>query len=411
MKNKKKLLNGLRKLILSPFISQTNTMSKQIGLSEPFIFGQEYKYIKECLDTGWVSSAGRFVDLFEDKIANYTGAKFAIACSNATSALFISLKILGVKWDEEVIVPTLTFIAPVNTIKYLGAEPIFMDSDEFCNIDVDKTIEFIESETKFKNNISYNKKTGKIIRAILPVHVLGNAVDLERLKNICDERNIVILEDASESLGTIYNETELKGKHTGLVGQMGCISFNGNKILTSGGGGMIICDDEVYSAKASYLTKQAKDDPVNFIHNEIGYNLRLTNIQAALGLAQMENIERALKIKKKINNFYKENLNLTNGLTLMDSPDYAENNNWLSALRVEEKIYGESSSSLIDRLRNESIEVRPIWKLNHLQKPYLNNQTYKIEKAKELVSNTVCLPSGISLTSEQLEKIIKVING
>ena len=163
MKNKKKLLNGLRKLILSPFISQTNTMSKQIGLSEPFIFGQEYKYIKECLDTGWVSSAGRFVDLFEDKIANYTGAKFAIACSNATSALFISLKILGVKWDEEVIVPTLTFIAPVNTIKYLGAEPIFMDSDEFCNIDVDKTIEFIESETKFKNNISYNKKTGKII--------------------------------------------------------------------------------------------------------------------------------------------------------------------------------------------------------------------------------------------------------
>jgi len=286
-----------------------------------------------------------------------------------------------------------------------------MDSDEFCNIDVDKTIEFIESETKFKNNISYNKKTGKIIRAILPVHVLGNAVDLERLKNICDERNIVILEDASESLGTIYNETELKGKHTGLVGQMGCISFNGNKILTSGGGGMIICDDEVYSAKASYLTKQAKDDPVNFIHNEIGYNLRLTNIQAALGLAQMENIERALKIKKKINNFYKENLNLTNGLTLMDSPDYAENNNWLSALRVEEKIYGESSSSLIDRLRNESIEVRPIWKLNHLQKPYLNNQTYKIEKAKELVSNTVCLPSGISLTSEQLEKIIKVING
>jgi len=199
MKNKKKLLNGLRKLILSPFISQTNTMSKQIGLSEPFIFGQEYKYIKECLDTGWVSSAGRFVDLFEDKIANYTGAKFAIACSNATSALFISLKILGVKWDEEVIVPTLTFIAPVNTIKYLGAEPIFMDSDEFCNIDVDKTIEFIESETKFKNNISYNKKTGKIIRAILPVHVLGNAVDLERLKNICDERNIVILEDASES--------------------------------------------------------------------------------------------------------------------------------------------------------------------------------------------------------------------
>jgi dTDP-4-amino-4,6-dideoxygalactose transaminase len=325
--------------------------------------------------------------------------------------LFISLKILGVKRGEEVIVPTLTFIAPVNVIKYLGAEPVFMDSDEFCNIDVNRTVEFIESETEFKNNLSHNKKTGKIIRALLPVHVFGNAVDLERLQNICAERNIVILEDASQSLGTIYNKGKLKGKHTGSVGQMGCISFNGNKILTSGGGGMIICNDEKSSTKASYLTNQAKDDPVNFIHNEIGYNLRLSNIQAAMGLAQMENVEEALKIKKKINNFYKENLNLLDGLTLIDTPSYAENNNWLSVLRVEEKLYGKSSASLIGRLRNESIEVRPIWKLNHLQKPYLKNQTYKIKRAEELVSNSVCLPSSISLTTEQLEKIIKVING
>ena len=386
-------------------------MSNKINLSEPNIFGQEYKYIKECLDTGWVSSAGKFVNLFEEKVANYTGAKFAIACSNATSALFISLKILGVKRDEEVIVPTLTFIAPVNTIKYLGAEPIFMDSDDFCNIDVNKTIEFIESETEFKNNISYNMKTGKIVRAVLPVHVFGNAVDLARLQNICAEKNIRILEDASESLGTIYNKGKLKGKHTGVVGEMGCISFNGNKILTSGGGGMIICNDEESSKKAFYLTNQAKDDPVNFVHNEIGYNLRLTNIQAAMGLAQMENIDEALTKKRKINKFYRENLNLTDGLTLMNSPDYAENNNWLSVLRVEEKIYGQSSCTLIDKLRNKSIEVRPIWKLNHLQKPYLNNQTYKIDKANELVSNSVCLPSSISLTTEQLEKIIKVING
>jgi len=386
-------------------------MSNKIGLSEPFIFGDEYKYIKECLDTGWVSSAGKFVDLFEEKVANYCGAKFAVACSNATSALFISLKILGVERDDEVIVPTLTFIAPVNTIKYLGAEPVFMDADEFCNIDINKTIEFIESETEFKNNISYNKKTGKIIRAILPVHVFGNAVDLERLQNLCAERNIAIIEDASESLGSIYIKGKLKGKHTGSVGQIGCISFNGNKILTSGGGGVIICNNDEFSAKASYLTNQAKDDPVNFVHNEIGYNLRLSNIQAAMGLAQMENIEKALKIKKKINNFYKENLNLTHGLTLVNSPNYADNNNWLSVLRVEEKIYGESSSSMITRLRDASIEVRPIWKLNHLQKPYLNNQTYKIETAKELVNNAVCLPSSISLTSEQLERIIKIING
>ena len=385
-------------------------MSKKIGLSEPFIFGQEYKYIKECLDTGWVSSSGRFVDLFEEKIASYTGAKYAIACSSATSALFISLKILGVKRDEEVIVPTLTFIAPVNTIKYLGAEPIFMDSDEFCNIDVNKTIEFIENETEFKNNFSYNKTTGKIIRAILPVHVFGNAVDLERLQNICYERKILILEDASESLGTFYTRGKFKGQHTGSLGHMGCISFNGNKILTSGGGGMIISNNEEFSEKASYLTNQAKDDPVNFIHNEIGYNLRLSNIQAAMGLAQMENIDKALKIKKKNNHFYKENLNLTSGLTIMNSPSYANNNHWLSLLRVEEEIYGETSSSLIDRLRKKSIAVRPIWKLNHLQKPYLKNQAYNIEKARDLVSQTVCLPSSISLSTEQMESVIKVIN-
>ena len=385
-------------------------MSKKIGLSEPFIFGQEYKYIKECLDTGWVSSSGRFVDLFEEKIASYTGAKYAIACSSATSALFISLKILGVKRDEEVIVPTLTFIAPVNTIKYLGAEPIFMDSDEFCNIDVNKTIEFIENVTEFKNNFSYNKTTGKIIRAILPVHVFGNAVDLERLQNICYERKILILEDASESLGTFYTRGKFKGQHTGSLGHMGCISFNGNKILTSGGGGMIISNNEEFSEKASYLTNQAKDDPVNFIHNEIGYNLRLSNIQAAMGLAQMENIDKALKIKKKNNHFYKENLNSISGLKVMSSPGYANNNHWLSLLKVEEEIFGETCSSLIDRLRKKSIAVRPIWKLNHLQKPYLKNQAYNIEKARDLVSQTVCLPSSISLSTEQMESVIKVIN-
>jgi len=221
----------------------------------------------------------------------------------------------------------------------------------------------------------------------------------------------LILEDASESLGTFYTKGKFKGEHTGSVGQMGCISFNGNKILTSGGGGMIISDDEESSLKASYLTNQAKDDPVNFIHNEIGYNLRLSNIQAAMGLAQMENIEKALKIKKKNYRFYKENLNLTNGLTVMNSPGYANNNHWLPLLRVEEEIYGETSSSLIDRLRDESIEVRPIWKLNHLQKPYLKNQTYKIEQAEDLVNRSVCLPSSISLTTEQMAKVIKVING
>ena len=249
-------------------------MSK-IPLSVPHINGNEWKYVKECLDTEWVSSVGKYVNLFEEKIAEYTGSKFAIACVNGTSAIHVSLRLAGVQPGDEVIVPSLTFIAPVNAITYNGAIPVFMDADKFYNIDVQKTIEFILNETEISSHkplITVNRKSGNRISAIVPVHIWGNAVMLDELSPLCQERGITIVEDASESLGSIYNVGENSGKHTGTIGKLGCLSYNGNKIITTGGGGMILTDDEILAEKARYLTTQAKDDPLRYVHHEIGYN-------------------------------------------------------------------------------------------------------------------------------------------
>ena len=269
-----------------------------IPLSVPNIKGKEWEYVKECLDTEWVSSAGSFVERFENDIANFTKAKYVIACSSGTSALHISLKLSGVQPGDEVIIPSLTFIAPVNAIKYNGANPIFMDADNYFNLDVEKTIEFLNNETFQKNGYSYNKKTKNKITAIVPVHMWGNAVDLAPLINICIDMGIKIVEDSSESLGTFYNENDLKGKHTGTLGTFGCLSFNGNKIITTGGGGAILTNDKELAKKARYLTTQAKDDPIRYIHNEIGFNYRLTNVQAAIGVGQFEMLESFLERKK-----------------------------------------------------------------------------------------------------------------
>ena len=341
----------------------------KIPLSVPSINGNEWKYVKECIDSEWVSSAGAYVDLFEQKIAKYTGCKYAVACVNGTSALQLSLRLSGIKPDDEVIVPTLTFIAPVNAISYNNSIPIFMDSDKYYNIDSEKTIDFIKNETTFKDGFTYNRISKRRISAIVPVHIWGNAAWLDELVYICKERNIKVIEDASESLGTFYSKGIYSGKHSGTVGELGCISFNGNKIITSGGGGMIITDNEELAEKARYLTTQAKDDQVRYIHNEIGYNFRLTNIQAALGVAQLEQIKIILDRKKQIHQKYVDDVSRINGLAIAKSPDYSENNHWLNLVQIDIKNYGKNRDTLMSYLKDNGIQSRPVWALNHLQKP------------------------------------------
>ena len=386
-------------------------MSSYIPLSVPTLNGNELLYVKECIDKEWVSSAGKYVNLFEEKIAEYTGAKHAIACVNGTSAIQVSLRLAGVFPKDEVIVPTLTFIAPVNAISYNGAKPIFMDVDNYYNIDPEKIISFIEKETIFKNNFTYNKKTNKKISAIIPVHVWGNAARIDEYADLCNERNIIIVEDASESLGSFYNNGKFSGKHTGTVGKFGCLSFNGNKIITTGGGGIIMTDDPVLAGKAKYLTTQAKDDPVRYVHDEIGYNHRLTNIQSALGVAQLEQLPRFIERKREIYNQYQTLLENIDGLTLACVPNYAKNNHWLNLLQIDNGIYEHGREDLMQKLEESRIQTRPVWKLNHDQKPYKNCQHYKIENAKKSVENSLCLPSSSNLTNENLNKIISQLNG
>ncbi len=308
----------------------------KISLNEPNLIGNEWKYVKKCLDTNWVSTAGKFVKLFEKKICKFTKSKYAVCCINGTSALHISLKIAGVKSNDEVIVPSLTFIAPVNAIRYNNAYPIFFDSDNYFNLDVLKLVKFLDKNTFLKKGFCYNKKTKRRISAIIPVHVWGNGADIKNLLKACKKRNIKIVEDASESLGTFYKKKYLKNrKHTGTVGDVGCISFNGNKIITSGGGGVIITNNKKIAKKADYLINQAKDNSFKFIHNEIGYNYKLTNIQAALGFAQLENIEYFLKKKKEIYSYYKKKINNHKLFKIVETPKYSQNNNWITILHIK----------------------------------------------------------------------------
>ncbi len=384
-------------------------MSDYIPLSVPSLKGNELDYVKECVDTEWVSSAGSYVEEFEKKIASYTNSKFAIACVNGTSALQVSLRLVGVSAGDEVIVPTLTFIAPINAIHYNNASPIFMDSDHYYNIDPEKTIDFIKKETFFKNGFSYNKKSKAKIAAILPVHVWGNAVWLDELIPFCQERNIAVVEDASESLGTLYEDGKNISKHSGTIGKVGCISFNGNKIITTGGGGMILTDEFDIAEKAKYLTTQAKDDPIRYRHNEIGYNFRLTNIQSAIGVAQLEQLPAILDKKKLIHDRYSNSFEKINGLNLAQTPDYARNNHWLNLLQINTKRFTMTPEQLMIKLEKEGIQTRPVWILNSLQEPYIHCQNFKIDLAMDLVCNSLCLPSSASLKKEDIDRIVDTI--
>jgi perosamine synthetase len=377
-----------------------------IPLSQPVIRGKEWEYIKDCLDTEWVSTAGSYVNKFEKEICSYTGSKYAVACSSGTAALHIALKICGIGNGDEVIAPCLTFIAPINAIAYNNSNPVFMDADRYFNIDIDKTIDFINKNTIFKNGNTYNKDTNNKISGILPVHVWGNAAGLNHLVALCRKRNILIIEDASESLGTRYKKEVLNGKHTGTIGKVGCFSFNGNKIITAGSGGMIVTDDYDLAQNAIYLTTQAKDDPLHYIHNDIGYNYRMSNLQAALGLAQLEQIRFYLKEKNTIHKKYLTLLEKIEGLSINPGPKYATNNYWLNLLNINKDIYGKNNLEIMKVLRKSNIETRPVWSLNHKQKPYKNYQSYMIDNAPDLISNSLCLPSSSNLNTNQIDFIV-----
>lgn len=324
-------------------------MKKYTPLHEPQITQKDIASVKDAVSTGWVTTSGKYIVKFKKLISKFTGCKNVNLLINGTSALHIALKVLGVKKGDEVIVQTTTFVATINSIIYNSANPIFMDCDEYLNISEDKTLEFLKTETFFRNGNTYNKKTKKIIKAIIIVHTYGKAAQFEKLLLFCRKRKIKIVEDAAESLGTYYLKGRFKNKHTGTIGDIGCFSFNGNKIITSGGGGAIITNNKNYSKKINYLINQAKNNPIKFIHNSIGYNYAMSNINAALGYSQLKRIKKIINKKEKIYLKYLNNLQNSNICELMRNPSYSKNNNWLNIILMKKG----SANSYIDKFKKK----------------------------------------------------------
>jgi perosamine synthetase len=308
-----------------------------------------------------------------------------------------------------VIVPTLTFIATVNPVRYVQAQPVFMDCDDSLCMDMDKLEDFCQKECDFRNGKLINKTTKRQIKAVMIVHIFGNMADMPRLMDIAQRYNLEVIEDATEALGTCYLEGGLKGQYAGTIADIGVYSFNGNKIITTGGGGMLVSPDSRILARAKYLSTQAKDDPVNFIHHEIGFNYRMTNLQAAVGVAQLEQLEDFIAIKKENYYRYRDHLRKkVQGLRLLDFRDGIRPNYWFYSLLIDDT-RNLSCAKIIAYLKNEDIQARPIWGLVHQQKPYLGNQAYQIEKAVEFQKRIVNLPCSTNLSVQDVDSVVEKI--
>ncbi len=386
----------------------TMKLNSFIPLSEPQFTNSEIKNLANCIKTKWVSSSGSYVTNFEKKIASYTKSKYAISTINGTSALHISLILLGVKSNHEVIVPSITFIAPINVVRYQNASPIFLGVNKHHTIDYEILSNFLKKNTIFKDGFTFNKKTNKIIKALIIVHTWGNAAEIESIINICKKQNIKIIEDASESLGAFYKNGKYRNKHTGTLGAIGCISFNANKIITTGGGGMILTQNKNLAKKADYLVTQAKDNAFKFIHNNIGFNYKMNNISAAIGMAQFKNLKKILKSKKEIHFEYLKNFKHSNNYTILQPPSFSKSNFWLNLLIIKNKNI--KLKNLINKLLLNRIDVRPVWYPNNLQKSYLKFQSFSTDYDSEILKNTLCLPSSNNLSKKEINKICKIIN-
>lgn len=379
---------------------------KFIPLSVPNLKGKELEYITQAIETEWVSSAGEYINQFESQIAQYIKVKEAVACQSGTAGLHIALLSCGITKDMEVIVPALTFIASVNPVKYVGAEPVFMDCDDSLTMDPEKLRDFCELECRFENEKLINNQTGKHVKAIIVVHIFGNMADMEKVMDIAVAFNLKVIEDAAEAMGTYYLSGRYAGKYAGSIGDVGVFSFNGNKIITTGGGGAIVSNDLDLLRQSRHLTTQAKKDELYYEHDAIGYNYRMTNLQAAVGLAQLEQLEAFIRIKKANYDLYKQKIDSIPGLELLEFRENIRPNYWFYSLYCHED-YPLNRDEIIAFLDKKSIQARPIWGLICDQKPYLENQSYKIEKARRYVEHVVNLPCSSNLDKEDVLYVVK----
>jgi perosamine synthetase len=384
---------------------RSDSSEEFVPLSVPSLHGNEWSYVKECLDTNWVSSVGPFVDRFEVGMAAKVGTPHAVATVNGTAALHIALLVAGVQPDDEVLVSTLTFIAPANAIRYAGAWPVFIDAEaDYWQIDGGKLVDFLDRECAWHDGALRNRSTGRRIGAIVPVHILGHPVDLDPICEVASKFQIPVIEDATESLGARY-----KGRATGQLGDLGCFSFNGNKIITTGGGGMLTTNSASMARHAKHLTTQAKDDPLEYTHDEIGYNYRLTNVQAAIGCAQLEELDAIVARKRRIAERYTAALGDIPGVTAMREASWAFSTFWLFTIRIDATSFGSDSRSVLRSLERKKIQSRPLWQPLHRSRAHAGAQCGRIDVADELYQDCLSLPCSADLRDEQIDRVVAAI--
>ncbi len=382
-------------------------MEKFIPLSIPNFEGNEKMYVNDAITQGWVSTGGSYIKKLEKQLTDFLKADDVAACQSGTAALHLSLVDAGVGPGDVVIVPPLTFIAAVNPVKYQLAVPVFIDCDDSLCMDPQKLRCFCEKECNFENGkLIYHEKP---VKAIIVVHVFGNMADMEAIMDTAAQYRLKVIEDATEALGTYCLTGKFKGYYAGTIGDYGAFSFNGNKIITTGGGGAVTAKEKKSVSHIRYLSTQAKDDEQYYIHHEIGYNYRMTNLQASLGVAQMEELPEFIRRKQKNYDCYKK---LFDGFALADLMGFRENidsNKWFYSLKINREKVGGSMRDIIEALHQKGVQTRTIWGLINEQKPYENEETYNLEKAPYYFSRILNIPCSTQLTEDDIVYVTECI--
>ncbi len=376
-----------------------------IGLCEPYVAGNEWKYVKECLDTGWVSSVGSYVDRFEREFAERVGARFAVAMSSGTAALHIAALVSGIGADDEVVAPAVTFIAPLNAIRYAGAWPAVVDVDaDYWQMDPTQLRAFLTEDCSRDGEALVNRHTGRRVRAVMPVDILGHPCDLDAVHALAAEFGLAVIEDATESLGARY-----KGRPLGQLSPVSCFSFNGNKLITTGGGGMLVTDEEPVARRARYLATQAKDDPLEYVHGVVGYNYRLTNVLAAMGCAQLEQLDAFVAQKRAIAARYVEAFRDLPAIAPMREAPWATSAFWMFTVLVNEAAFGRDSRSLLRVLGEQKIQARPLWQPMHQSAAHAGAWSRACPVAESIHARALSLPCSVGLTEADQERVIAAV--
>ena len=379
-----------------------------IPLSVPNFSGNEKTYVNDAVVSEWVSTGGSKVGEFEDKIAQYTGMPAAVACSSGTAGLHLAFLVAGITAKDEVIAPALTFIAAVNPIRYTGAQPVFLGCDDSLCLDPTALEDFCRDQCTLKDGVLINNASGCPVRAVEVVHVFGNLADMPRILDIAQRYHLLVIEDATEALGSHFTSGPLAGKMAGTMGDVGVYSFNGNKIITSGSGGMLVTPREDWLLRAKHLSTQAKIDEAQYIHDEVGYNYRMTNLQAALGLAQLEQLEGFIERKNQMYQQYYSALNGRRGLQILPFAENARTNRWFFSLYLSEEC-PLNRDKLVDFLKSQRIQSRTVWGLINEQKPYRNCQAFALGKARDYRARIVNLPCSTNLSDADISRVCEAV--